>query len=504
METKDRTYIAIDLKSFYASAECTMRRLNPLTTNLVVADTSRTEKTICLAVSPSLKAYGIGGRARLFEVIAAVKKINQVRSMKTSRGRFTGESADDEALRKEPDLKLSYLAAVPRMSLYIDISVRIYQIYLKYISNEDIHVYSIDEVFIDATDYLRLYHMDAESFARKLILEVLKETGITATAGIGTNLFLCKCAMDIVAKHIPADANGVRICTLDEMSFRKQLWTHRPLTDFWRIGRGIAKRLENEGIFTMGDIARCSLGSFQDYYNEDLLYRIFGINAELLIDHAWGYEPTSMKDIKAYRPSSHSQGIGQVLQRAYTFEEGLVIVKEMADQLSLDLIDKDLDASGLALHVGYDISSSELDGFDGELELDFYGRTVPKGISGTIDLPHWTNSSKLLRSGASEIYAHLANRSYFIRRVQITAINVRPSRDIYDVRYEQSDLFMDTQQQMQKEKKDLREEEREKKAQATILAIKKKYGKNAAVRGMDLEKGATAIDRNDQIGGHKA
>lgn len=504
MNTAGRTYIAIDLKSFYASAECAMRKLDPLTTNLVVADTSRTEKTICLAVSPSLKAYGIPGRPRLFEVIAAVKKINQKRLWKTSKGRFVGESTDAEALKKDPDLKLSYLAAKPRMAMYIDISTRIYQIYLKYIAPEDIHVYSIDEVFIDATDYLKLYHTDAASFARKLILEVLHDTGITATAGIGTNMFLCKCAMDIVAKHIPADANGVRICELDELSFRRQLWTHRPLTDFWRVGRGIARRLEDEGIYTMGDVARCSIGKFEDYYNEDLLYRMFGINAELLIDHAWGYEPTTMKDIKAYQPSSSSQGIGQVLQRPYTYEEGLVIVKEMADALALNLTEKDLYTSIIAVGIGYDIASAEVEGFSGELVTDWYGRAVPKGVSGSADLSRWTNSSRMLRKGAEQVYHQLVNPTYLIRRVQITAVNISDSQNLPKEMYEQTDLFSSPKKQEALEKQILQEEEREKKAQETILTIKKKYGKNAAVRGTDFESGATGRERNNQIGGHKA
>lgn len=503
METANRTYIAIDLKSFYASAECAMRRLDPLTTNLVVADTSRTEKTICLAVSPSLKAYGISGRARLFEVVQAVKEINRKRKWKTTMGRFEGESTDAVALQKNPNLKLSYLAATPRMSLYIDISTKIYKIYLKYISPEDIHVYSIDEVFIDATDYLKLYHLNAHDFVMKLIQEVLKETGITATAGIGTNMFLCKCAMDIVAKHIPADQNGVRICELDEMSFRRELWTHRPLTDFWRIGRGIAKRLENEGIYTMGDIARCSVGKFEDYYNEDLLYQMLGINAELLIDHAWGVEPTTMQDIKAYKPSANSQGIGQVLQKAYDFEEGLVIIKEMAEALSLSLTEKELTTSVIALNIGYDIASAEVEGFDGELVYDWYGRAVPKGVHGACDFKHRTNSSRLFRNGAEQIYRTVVNPNYLIRRVQIAAMDV-VSAGREETAFEQGNLFASMEQKQNQQKQQKKEEEREQKAQQTILAIKKKYGKNAAVKGTDFEKGATAIERNNEIGGHKA
>ena len=503
MDNKDRTYIAIDLKSFYASAECAMRRLDPLTTNLVVADTSRTEKTICLAVSPSLKAYGIPGRPRLFEVVQAVKQINAKRKWKTTTGRFKGESCDDTALKQDPDLKLSYLAAKPRMALYIDISTKIYQIYLKYIAAEDIHVYSIDEVFIDATDYLKLYHLNAHDFAMKLIKEVLQETGITATAGIGTNMFLCKCAMDIVAKHIPADENGVRICALDEMSFRRQLWTHTPLTDFWRVGRGIAKRLENEGIYTMGDIARCSNGKFEDYYNEDLLYKMLGINAELLIDHAWGYEPVTMKDIKAYKPSANSTGIGQVLQRPYDFDEGLVIMKEMADALSLTLTEKNLYTSCIMVNIGFDIASAESTDFAGELVLDWYGRAVPKAAHGSIHLDHSTNVSSSLRQAAEQIYRAIVPANYLIRRVQISAADVS-HQQIDETVIEQADLFGTPVSSVTDRKKQRKDEEREKKAQETILTIKKKYGKNAAVRGMDFEKGATAIERNDQIGGHKA
>lgn len=503
METNERTYIAIDLKSFYASAECAMRKLDPLTTNLVVADTSRTEKTICLAVSPSLKAYGIPGRARLFEVVQAVKEINRKRKWKTATGRFEGESTDDAVLQKNPNLKLSYLAATPRMSLYIDISTKIYKIYLKYISPEDIHVYSIDEVFIDATDYLKLYHKNAHDFAMKLIQEVLNATGITATAGIGTNMFLCKCAMDIVAKHIPADQNGVRICELNEMSFRRQLWTHRPLTDFWRIGHGTAKRLENEGIYTMGDIARCSVGKFEEYYNEDLLYKILGIHAELLIDHAWGVEPTTMHDIKTYRPAANSQGIGQVLQKAYDFEEGLVIVKEMAEALALSLTEKELNTSVIALNIGYDIVTAESEGFAGELVYDWYGRAVPKGVHGVYDLKRCTNSSRLFRNGAEKIYRTITNPDYLIRRVQITAFNVG-SVGKKEITFEQGNLFANMDQKQAQQKRLKKEEEQEKKVQQTILAIQKKYGKNAVVKGTDFEKGATAIERNNEIGGHKA
>ncbi len=502
-ETK--TYLAIDLKSFYASVECQERGLDPLKANLVVADASRTDKTICLAVSPALKAYGIPGRARLFEVNQAVKQINQKRQRNAYCQTFTGSSMDADELAADPNLKLDFLAATPRMSLYIQYSSHIYNIYLRYIAPEDIHVYSIDEVFIDATHYLKLYHKTPHELAQTLILEVMKETGITATAGIGTNMFLAKCAMDIVAKHIPADQYGVRIAALDEYSFRKQLWTHRPLTDFWRIGPGIARRLENEGIYTMGDIARCSIGSFEDYYNEDLLYQMFGVNAELIIDHAWGYEPAGMKDIKSYSPNDHSKGIGQVLSRPYSYEEGEVIVKEMTDQLSLKLVDRNLVTDFFGLAVGYDaISLEEDEDYKGDVSIDFYGRAVPKGNHGAVHLDRKTASSELLRAAALKIYHAKINKKLFIRRINVVAINVTASTAMDNVSqsYRQPSLF-----EADKSESDLNfkyDLEKEKKVQQAILEIKKKYGKNAAVRGMDWEEGATTRERNQQIGGHKA
>lgn len=493
---KKRTYIAIDLKSFYASVECNERGLDPLKTNLVVADTSRSEKTICLAVSPSLKAYGIPGRARLFEVIQKVKEINRERSRKIRWKEFQGSSMNEDDL-KDPYIALEYLAAVPRMALYIDYSTRIYNIYLRYISPEDIHVYSIDEVFIDATDYLKLYHLSAHAFARKLINEVLNETGITATAGIAENMYLCKCAMDIVAKHIPADEDGVRIAEIDAYSYRKQLWAHRPLTDFWRVGKGIARKLESEGIYTMGDVARCSLGSFQDYYNEDLLYKMFGVNAETLIDHAWGYEPCTMKDIKAYEPSSHSLGIGQVLQRPYTYEEGKTIVKEMADQLSLQLIDKHLNTSEIVLTIGYDISSS--DTYEGETSIDWYGRIIPKGAHGSYKFKKRTASSRLLRDACMHIYETKVSSTLSVRRFSIAALDTK-DESFVSQSYEQTDLFSFTERN---EKNEI-DEEKEAKAAKAILQIQKKYGKNALIKGMDLQDEATTKERNRQIGGHKA
>ena len=506
---KDRTYLAIDLKSFYASVECQERGLDPLKTNLVVADASRTEKTICLAVSPSLKAYGIPGRARLFEVIQAVDQINRKRAERIHWRNFTDSSCDETELKNNPYLKLEYVIATPRMSLYIEYSTRIYNIYLRYISPDDIHVYSIDEVFIDATDYLSLYHMDAHHFAVFLIQKVLKETGITATAGIAPNLYLCKCAMDIVAKHIPADKDGVRIAELDEYSYRKQLWTHRPLTDFWRVGRGTARRLEKEGIFTMGDIARCSIGSFHDYYNEDLLYRMFGINAETLIDHAWGWEPCTMKAIRDYRPSDHTLEIGQVLSEPYDFEKGKVIVKEMTDQLSLGLVKKHKVTDAVVLTIGYDASSLEDGSYDGDLTTDWYGRVIPKHAHGTVNLGIFTSSSDLMSTGTTAIYERTVGRRMKIRRVNVTALDVKdesvgknslPS-------YEQTDLFTSEKERDMHDdlhQKISHELEKEKNAEKAILAIKKKYGKNAVIKGTDLEEGATTIQRNTQIGGHRA
>lgn len=492
---KQRTYIAIDLKSFYASVECQMRGLDPLRTNLVVADTSRTEKTICLAVSPSLKAYGIPGRARLFEVNQAVDKINRDRAKVIHWKPFTGSSMDSEELKQDKYLELSYLAAVPRMSLYIEFSTKIYQIYLQYIAAEDIHVYSIDEVFIDATDYLKLYGLSAHDFARKLIQEVLSKTGITATAGIAPNMFLCKCAMDIVAKHIPADKDGVRIAELDEQSYRRTLWTHKPLTDFWRVGRGTAARLEKEGIYTMGDIARCSIGKFDDYYNEDLLYKMFGVNAEVLIDHAWGYEPCTMEAIRHYQPNHHSLGIGQVLSCPYDFKQGLLIVKEMTDQLSLDLVKKGKVTDALVLTIGYDTSSLE-DGYDGDITTDWYGRTVPKHAHGTVAMGKWTSASHTMRLKMSELYNQIINKHLKIRRVTIAAVNVRNQNESQN--FQQGNLFD------QKDCHPEKDQTKERKAEEAILAIKQKYGKNAVVRGMDFEDGATTRERNNQIGGHKA
>lgn len=498
---KNRAYIAIDLKSFYASVECVERGLDPLSTNLVVADASRTEKTICLAVSPSLKAHGIPGRARLFEVVQKIKEVNSLRRYKAPNRTFTGASADDAELKASPGLSIDYIVATPRMALYIEYSARVYNTYLKYIAPEDIHVYSIDEVFIDATNYLDAYKLTPRELAMKMILDVLNVTGITATAGIGTNLYLCKIAMDIQAKHIPADKNGVRIAELDEISYRRLLWSHKPITDFWRVGRGYAAKLEKCGLHTMGDIARCSLGKAPDYYNEDLLYKLFGVNAELLIDHAWGYEPCTLADIKAYKPSTNSIGSGQVLQSPYSFDKAKIVVAEMTQLLTLDLVDKELVTDQIVLNVGYDIinmtdpSIREL--YKGAIIEDSYGRKVPKGAHGSANLKP-TSSTKLIVDATMELFERIADRNLYVRRINVTANHVVSETKAESC--EQLDLFTDYEaEQAQKS-----EAEREKRAQKAMLEIKKKYGKNAILKGTNLREGAMTIERNRQIGGHKA
>lgn len=506
---KNRTYIAIDLKSFYASVECMERGLDPLTTNLVVADASRTEKTICLAVSPSLKAYGIPGRARLFEVVQKVKEANAARLRQAPGQAFSGTSFNDAELKSSPDLSLDYIVAPPRMAHYMDYSTRIYNIYLKYIAPEDIHVYSIDEVFIDATDYLKTYSLSARELAAEMILDVLKTIGITATAGIGTNLYLCKVAMDIVAKHIPADQNGVKIAELDEMSYRRLLWSHRPLTDFWRVGRGYAKKLEEHGLLTMGDIARCSLGKPTEYYNEDLLYKLFGVNAELLIDHAWGWEPCTIADIKAYKPSTNSLGSGQVLQCAYTFDKAKLIVREMTDLLVLDLVDKRLVTDQLVLTVGYDIENLTnpriKKSYHGAITTDHYGRAVPKSAHGTANLGRQTSSTKLIMDAVTELFEGIVDENLLVRRINITANHIVDEATVQQTdNYEQLDLFTDYVAERAKKEAEDAERAREKRMQKAILDIKKKHGKNAILKGMNLEEGATTVDRNRQIGGHKA
>ncbi len=506
---KNRAYIAIDLKSFYASVECIARGLDPLTTNLVVADASRTEKTICLAVSPSLKAYGIPGRARLFEVVQKVKEANAARLRKAPGEAFSGTSFNDVELKSSPNLSLDYIVALPRMALYIECSTRIYNIYLKYIAPEDIHVYSIDEVFIDATNYLNTYNLSARELATEMILDVLNTVGITATAGIGTNLYLSKVAMDIQAKHIPADSNGMRIAELDEMSYRRSLWSHRPLTDFWRVGKGYAKKLDEHGLFTMGDVARCSLGKSTDYHNEELLYKLFGINAELLIDHAWGWEPCTIADIKAYRPSANSIGSGQVLHSAYTFDKAQLVVREMTDLLVLDLVEKRLVTDQLVLTVGYDIENLTnpkiKKSYHGAIVTDQYGRAVPKSAHGSINLGRQTSSTKMILEAVTELFERIVDKNLLIRRVNITANHVVDEVTVQKAdSFEQLDLFTDYTAVQAKKEEEEAALARENRMQKAMLQIKKKYGKNAILKGMNLEEGATTVDRNKQIGGHKA
>ena len=473
--TKTKAYIAIDLKSFYASVECKERNRDPLTTNLVVADQSRTEKTICLAVSPSLKNYGIPGRPRLFEVVQKIKEVNNTRRWKALNRTFTGSSDDSTELNANPALKVDYIVAPPRMEYYLEYSSKIYNIYLKYIAPEDIFPYSIDEVFIDATDYLNTYQMTARELAMTMIRDVLKTTGITATAGIGTNMYLCKIAMDIVAKHIKPDKDGVRIAELDEMSYRRKLWNHRPLTDFWRVGKGYAKKLEEHGLFSMGDVARCSVGKPNEFHNEELLYKMFGINAELLIDHAWGYEPCTMEQVKAYKPETNSVCSGQVLHCPYDFDKA-------------KLTDPDRYRK-----------------YKGSVTIDRYGRKVPKHAHGTTNLKRKTSSTMLITNAVMELYDRIVDKNLLIRRINITANKlVDESFSKEEETYEQLDLFTDYTVKEQEQAEEEAVLEREKRMQQTMLTIKKKFGKNAILKGMNLQEGATAKDRNEQIGGHKA
>ena len=506
---KCKTYIAIDLKSFYASVECRERSRDTLTTNLVVADPSRTEKTICLAVSPSLKKYGLSGRARLFEVIQKVNAANNIRKLKAPNHVFSGSSDDSTELQKNPSLKIDYIIAPPRMARYMEYSTKIYNIYLKYIAPEDIHIYSIDEVFIDVTHYLSTYNMTARTLAMTMIQDILDTTGITATAGIGTNMYLCKIAMDIVAKHIEPDKNSVRIAELDEMSYRRLLWNHKPLTDFWRVGRGYSKKLEKIGLYTMGDIARCSIGKSTDYYNEELLYKLFGINAELLIDHAWGYEPCTMEDVKAYKPETNSLSSGQVLHCPYEFDKARLVVKEMIDLMALDLVDKGLVTSQIVLTIGYDIENmtdkNRSQSYNGTVTTNYYGKKVPKPAHGTTNLPKRTSSTTLITNAVMELYDKIVNKKLLIRRINIVANKLVDEHSVKNVnKYEQLDLFTDYEDLKKQREKENAESEREKRMQNTILDIKKKFGKNAILRGMNLQEVATAKDRNNQIGGHKA
>lgn len=545
-----KTYISIDLKSFYASVECMERGLDPLNTNLVVADASRTQKTICLAVSPSLKAYGIPGRARLFEVEQKVKEANARRQTRAPKNILDGKSVFATELNENPCLAIDYIAAKPRMALYMSKSTQIYDVYLRYIAPEDIYAYSVDEVFIDASGYLKTYGLNAHDFARLLVREVFKETGITATAGIGPNLYLCKIAMDIGAKHTEADADGVRIAELDEYSYRRLLWDHRPITDFWRVGRGYAKKLAKKSIFTMGDIARCSLGTSSDYYNEDLLYKMFGVNAELLIDHAWGYEPCTLAEVKSYRPQRKSLVSGQVLQNAYTYEKTRIVVREMMELLALDLVDKGLLTNQIVLTVGYDIENlsdpERRRAYKGEITVDGYGREIPKHAHGTGNLPFSTSSTKLTTDCVLEVFDRVVDESLLTRRISITANNLvleseyKRESEVASAEPEQISMFdmlagRDAPQEREpasskdnssysergEEKprnsvvaesisgsaaSDKSEDalEKEKQVQEAMLKIKKRFGKNAILKGTNLQEGATAKERNTQIGGHKA
>ena len=545
-----KTYISIDLKSFYASVECMERGLDPLNTNLVVADASRTQKTICLAVSPSLKAYGIPGRARLFEVEQKVKEANARRQTRAPKNIIDGKSVFASELNENPNLAIDYIAAKPRMALYMSKSMQIYDVYLRYIAPEDIYAYSVDEVFIDASGYLKTYGLNAHDFARLLVREVFKETGITATAGIGPNLYLCKIAMDIGAKHTEADADGVRIAELDEYSYRRLLWDHRPITDFWRVGRGYAKKLAKKSIFTMGDIARCSLGTSSDYYNEDLLYKMFGVNAELLIDHAWGYEPCTLAEVKSYRPQRKSLVSGQVLQNAYTYDKTRIVVREMMELLALDLVDKGLLTNQIVLTVGYDIENlsdpERRRAYKGEITVDGYGREIPKHAHGTGNLPFSTSSTKLTTDCVLEVFDRVVDESLLTRRISITANNLvleseyKRESEVASAEPEQISMFdmlagggtpQEREPASSKDNSSYSERgeekprnsvvaesisgsagndndedalEKEKQVQEAMLKIKKRFGKNAILKGTNLQEGATAKERNAQIGGHKA
>lgn len=503
---KEKTYICCDLKSFYASVECVERGLDPMTTNLVVADQRRTEKTICLAVSPSLKAYGIAGRARLFEVVQKVAEVNAKRKWDAPGHQLTGASWHVPEVRSDPALALDYIVAPPRMAHYIDWSTKIYSVYLKYIAPEDIFPYSIDEVFMDITNYLDTYKMTARELTRTIILDILKTTGITAAAGMGPNLYLAKVAMDIGAKHVPADEYGVRIAQLDEMRYRRQLWTHRPLTDFWRVGKGYAAKLEAHGMYTMGDIARCSIGNPNEYRNEELLYKLFGVNAEILIDHAWGWEPCTIADVKAYKPENKSIVSGQVLQSPYDFQKARLVVREMADALALDLVDKGLVTNQLVLTVGYDRENlddpSRRQNYHGPVTTDRYGRKIPKHAVGTENFPY-TSSHDLLKA-VTALYDRIVNPNLLIRRLSISANKLLPEADAPKETSEQLDLFTDYTAKEQQEQADAAAHTRERKIQEAMLGIKKKYGKNAILKGMNLEEGATARERNETIGGHHA
>ncbi len=497
---KNRIYAAIDLKSFYASVECVERGLDPMKTNLVVADSARTEKTICLAVTPSLKAYGVSGRARLFEVVERVKEINASRRQGCGASGFSGSSFDSDELVRDPTLRLDYIVAPPRMAKYMEYSTNIYNIYLRYVAPEDIHVYSVDEVFIDLTDYLKFYGIGASALTRKIILDVLHTTGITATAGIGTNMYLAKVALDIEAKRISADEYGVRIAELDERGYKETLWSHRPITDFWRVGRGYAKKLEAHGLYTMGDVARCSIS------HEDLLYDWFGINAELLIDHAWGYESCTIADIKSYKPSTNSISSGQVLKYPYSYEKAMLIVREMTELLALELVEKRLVTDKVVLTIGYDVENLKGDSYMGERKKDRYNRTVPKDGHGTEGIGHHTSSSKEIMDVVMRLFERITDKRLYVRRVTLCVNNVIEEREatVKDEEYTQLDFFTDYDALRSEEQKRSESLAKERRMQEAVISIKKKHGKNAIVKGMNLEEGATTIERNSHIGGHKA
>ena len=502
MEHTERIYATIDLKSFYASVECMERGLDPMRTHLVVADAQRSEKTICLAVSPSLKEYGIPGRVRLFEVVQRIKEVNAERKWNAPGHVLQGASYDADVIRQCPHMAVDYIAAVPRMALYMEYSARIYNIYLNYIAPEDIHVYSIDEVFIELTNYLRVYQCTARELVKRMIQDVYNVTGITATAGLGSNLYLSKVAMDIVSKHTPADADGVCIAELDEQRYREQLWSHRPLTDFWRVGKGYAKKLEEKGLYTMGDIARCSIGMEQDFHNEELLYKLFGVNAELLIDHAWGWEPCTMADIKAYRPEHSSIGAGQVLHSPYDYEGARLVVREMAELLVLDLVEKQLLTNQTVLTVGYDIDNPQ---YHGEITIDYYGRKVPKHAHGTENLSGYTASARIIVDAVMSLYTRIVNPHLLVRRISLIAGHVvQEGHEPIQSRTVQMELFSDDEAIQCRKEAEQKILKKEKQLQQTMVEIKQRYGKNAVLKGMNLQEGATARERNRQIGGHKA
>ncbi|MCD8206991.1 MAG: DNA methylase [Bacteroidales bacterium] len=497
MEQKGRTYLAIDLKSFYAAVECVELGLDPLRANLVVADESRTDKTICLAISPSMKKYGLPGRARLFEVKQRMRDVNRERRRRIRWTGFTGKSSDWPELDANPSLEADFIIAPPRMAHYIEYSARIFKIYLNYVSDKDIHVYSIDEAFIDLTDYLPYYKTTAHALATRIIKDVRQQTGITATGGIGTNLYLSKVAMDIVAKHINADKDGVRVAELDEMSYRRQMWDHQPLTDFWRVGHGTANRLETIGIRTMGQLARCSVRS------EEILYKLFGVNAELLIDHAWGWEPCNIEQIKAYSPENRSISSGQVLSSPYEYAKARTVLQEMADNMILELIEKRLVTDRITIVISYDAVNGKTGRYKGETSIDHYGRQVPKHSRGTTPLERPTSSRRILSKAVTDLFDRIADKNLLVRRLNLACEGVISETDVKEIPV-QGDLFTDPEVAKKERERAQKEAEKEMKMERTLLNIKKKYGKNSILRGFDYEEGATAIQRNQQIGGHKA